>query len=314
MHCAYTRTAPMTSDTRPPRRVQGAALILSLASLVGCSRPGIVDHSRVLARVNGHPITRAALDYYLRVRSAAAPLPDTRAQARSLALNEMINTEVLAAAARQEHLEQDPDIHFALVQDHLNLLAHALVTRYLKRHPVTTAELAVAYRQHYRDGGVVEYRARHILVRTRAEASDIIRKLQHGASFRALARQYSEDTVSAQNGGELGWFTKDQMLPTFVLGVANLRRGEISPQPVRTEFGWHVVQLEGRRMASAPPFGKERRALYRTLVAQKITALVARLRANDHISVAPAITPEPPGHLQFAPSVPPPQRSTASGH
>ncbi|HET9122087.1 MAG TPA: peptidylprolyl isomerase, partial [Acidiferrobacteraceae bacterium] len=226
-------------------------LMLSFAALVGCSRTPNPDHSAVLARVNGRPITRAALDYYLRVRAAVAPLPVARGPARRLALDEMINTEVLADAARREHLNEDPDIHFALVQDRLNLLAHALVNRYLKQHPISSAELAVAYHQQYKDGGVVEYRARHILVRTRARAQQILQQLQQGARFGVLARKYSEDTVSADNGGELGWFTKDQMLPAFVAGVADLKPGEISPQPIRTEFGWHIVQLEGRRMAAA---------------------------------------------------------------
>lgn len=257
---------------------------LSLSLLQGCGRPGFVDHSAVLARVNGQPITEEAYEHYVQARNRYEPLPANRAKAREVVLNEMINTLLLVQEAEKLGLQKASSVHFRIAEQRDNILVNAALDRYFKQHPLTTAELRVAYTDQYRDGGQVEYRARHILVHTEAEAERLITELQQGAHFSALARKTSLDVSSAQDGGELGWFSRRQMLPAFVAGVAALKKGEISPTPVRTEFGWHVIQLEDERMTPAPSFSEARERLYRELKRKRMAQMMARLRAQARIS------------------------------
>lgn len=257
---------------------------LSLSLLQGCSRPGFVDRSTVLARVNGQPITEEAYEHYIQARNRYEPLPASRAKAREVVLNEMINTLLLVQEAEKLGLQKAPSVHFRIAEQRDNILVNADLDRYFKRHPLTTAELRVAYMDQYRDGGQVEYRARHILVHSAREARDLIAELHRGARFSVLARAKSLDVSSAQDGGELGWFSRRQMLPAFVSAVAGLKKGEITPVPVRTEFGWHVIQLEDERMTKAPSFSEARERLYRELKRKRVGQLVARLRAQARIT------------------------------
>jgi len=257
---------------------------VSLTLLQGCSRHGFIDRSVVLARVNGQPITEEDYEYYVRARNRYEPLPVNTTKAHAVVLNEMINTMLLVQDAKKLGLKNDPSVHFKIAQQRDNILVNAALDRYFKTHPLTTAELKVAYTKHYQDGGQVEYRARHILVHSKAQAEQIIAQLHSGADFSALARRVSLDVGSAQEGGELGWFTRRQMLPAFVAAVAALKKGEISAAPVRTEFGWHVIQLEDERMTPAPSFRDARERLYRDLKRKRIEQMMQRLRTQAHIT------------------------------
>ncbi|MHB1778037.1 MAG: peptidylprolyl isomerase [Acidimicrobiales bacterium] len=255
-----------------------------LLALPACSRTHFVDHSAVLVRVNGRAITEAGYQHYLRARNRVAPVPGNPGAVRATALKEMVNTVVLAQQARRLGLENDPSVHFEMMQQRDYILARALFRRYLARHPVTTAELMSAYRRTYSDRGQVEYRVRQIVVHSRARALAIIRALHAGARFPLLAKRYSLDPAAARNEGETGWFTADRIAPSFASAVAALRPGEVGPEPVRTEFGWHVVELQGERMVPPPSFASAEPSLERQLVRARLAALIARLRSRARIS------------------------------
>ncbi|MHB1515283.1 MAG: peptidylprolyl isomerase [Acidiferrobacteraceae bacterium] len=259
-------------------------IVGSLLLLQGCTRHRFVDHSAVLVRVNGRPITEEDYEYYARARNRVEPPSLNPAHARALALTEMTNTVILAEEARRLGMQNNPAVHFEIAQQRDYILARALVKRYLADHPVTRAQLKAAYAKKYRGRGQVEYRARQILVHSRTEAKRLIQELQHGARFSVLARRYSLDPGAAFNSGKLGWFTKGQMLPSFVSAVAALKQGEISPHPVRTEFGWHVVQLEAERMVPPPSLRKAGPALERRLIRSRIAQLIALQRAHARIT------------------------------
>lgn len=255
-----------------------------LLFLSACTRPHFIDHSVVLVRVDGHAITEADYQHYLRARDRIEPPPPGSKGEHAIALREMVNTVILAHQARRLGLQNDPSVHFELMQQRNYILAHALVARYLAQHPVTQAELAAAYRRTYSGRGQVQYRARQILVHSRRTALMLIQDLRHGAHFAVLARRYSLDPDARKSGGQLGWFTASRILPSFVAGVAALKPGEVSPRPLRTEFGWYVVQLEGERMVPPPSFASAEGSLDRRLVHAQLVNLIATLRARAHIS------------------------------
>jgi peptidyl-prolyl cis-trans isomerase C len=110
----------------------------------------------------------------------------------------------------------------------------------------------------------IEVRASHILVATEEEANDIIKQLEGGADFAAIAKEKSTDPSAKQNGGDLGYFTATEMVPEFSQAVFALEKGESTKAPVKSQFGWHVIKVEGVRTKGFPPFEqiKEQAARY----------------------------------------------------
>jgi peptidyl-prolyl cis-trans isomerase C len=129
-----------------------------------------------------------------------------------------------------------------------------------------------------------ELHARHILVAEESAARDLIAQLDEGADFAELARAHSSDG-SAQNGGDLGWFDKDMMVAPFGEEAAGLNVGAYTANPVQTRFGWHVIQLDGRRSATAPPLDEIRDEIAGFLQAQMIEAWVNELRGQATIEI-----------------------------
>ena len=122
-----------------------------------------------------------------------------------------------------------------------------------------------------------EVRARHILVKTKAEADGVIKALgAKGATFEAVAKEKSKDGSAAQ-GGDLGYFTKDMMVPEFAEAAFALKPGEVSKAPVQTQFGWHVIKVEDRRMAKAPPFEEVQPQLQAQLSREEVLSLFQNL-------------------------------------
>ncbi len=101
---------------------------------------------------------------------------------------------------------------------------------------------------------VEEVHARHILVKTEAEAKDIIKQLDKGADFEKLAKEKSTDPGSGESGGDLGYFTKDKMVPEFADVAFKLDKGKYTETPVHTQYGWHVIQVLDKRDQPLPPF------------------------------------------------------------
>jgi peptidyl-prolyl cis-trans isomerase C len=143
-----------------------------------------------------------------------------------------------------------------------------------------------------------EVHARHILVPTEAEAKEIEAELKNCADFAALAKQKSKDPGGAANGGDLGWFTKDQMVPEFADAAFKLDKGKIS-DPVHTKFGWHVIKVEDKRIKPTPTFDEVKPQLANYVAHRAQAELVDSLRKAAKIErldqPAAAVAPAAPG-------------------
>ena len=126
-------------------------------------------------------------------------------------------------------------------------------------------------------------RARHILVATEKEATDIEAKLQGGAKFEDLAKQYSLDG-SKDYGGDLGYFTAPEMVAEFSKATFALKQGEVS-KPVKTEYGWHIIRLDDRKMGAAQPFDQVKSAIRNVLVRNKVQAMLAGLQGTAKVEI-----------------------------
>ncbi|HEX7115638.1 MAG TPA: peptidylprolyl isomerase [Steroidobacter sp.] len=154
----------------------------------------------------------------------------------------------------------------------MNVLVDASVKKYLEAHPVEESELKPEYDRQVK-ALPREYHARHILVEDEASATAIIKEIEGGADFAKVAAKKSKDS-SGKNGGDLGWFTLDTMVPPFAEAVASLEPGQMTRQPVQSQFGWHVIKLEESRAASAPPFED---------VKEQVRALVQRRKLQTYL-------------------------------
>ena len=132
-----------------------------------------------------------------------------------------------------------------------------------------------------------EVHARHILVEKEDEAKAILADLKKGGDFLAIAKEKSKDPGSKETGGDLGYFTKDQMVPEFAEAAFKLDKGQIS-DPIKTQFGWHVLKVEDKRNKPVPEFEKVKDQIETFVVRKAQTDLVTKLRAEAKVEKIPA--------------------------
>ena len=198
-------------------------------------------------------------------------------------LDDLINMQLLADQAEKDGLQNDPDTVAQLHLLHEKVMADAEQQKFVKSFQPSDADLKTEYDTAVAAMDKTEYKARHILVASKEEGQQIIKKLKGGAKFEELAKTQSTDTGSKNNGGDLGWFTTSRMVKPFADAVVALKKGEITPEPVQTQFGWHVIQLEDTRDKTPPPFDQVKTQLTNQLIRKKLQAYVADLKKNAKI-------------------------------
>jgi peptidyl-prolyl cis-trans isomerase C len=206
----------------------------------------------VLAKVNGDPIRLSD------VQEAAQSLPQARSmppqQLLPVMLEQLIDAKALLLKAQAAGLDKDPEVQKAIKAAQERALESAYLTHTIRPQVSDEAVKAKYDAEYANKPGEEEIHARHILVPDEATAKKIIAQLQKGADFAKLSSQYSKDPGAAQQGGDLGFFKKGDMVPEFSDVAFSLKDNEISPTPVKTQFGYHVIQVLGRRTAPPPPF------------------------------------------------------------
>jgi len=221
-----------------------AALTLAVAA---CTPPS-PDKSAVLATVNGVPITEKDYENFLQLRQQRQAPDLDKAKEKQVVLDEMIERLLLAEYAEKKKLDQELEVYFVLKRVRENVLAQAAVRDTLKDTPITDEELKKRYEQEISGADKTEYKVRHILVKDEATAADVVKRLKAGAKFEALAKQKSIDTESAKKGGDLGeWITKEMVVPEFYAVLPELKKGQFTDKPVKSQYGYHVILLVDSR-------------------------------------------------------------------
>jgi peptidyl-prolyl cis-trans isomerase C len=235
-----------------------------------------------VAKVNGSPITRGFYDFYIKGVTGGKSPADLNAEQRGLALDNLIRAKVVAEQAVREGIDKSGDTAFMLELARLNVLQQAVEERYLKDRQPTEQELRAEYETQLASMPKTEYHARHILVATEQFAQKIIERLDKGEKFDALAKAESMDS-SKNNGGDLGWFSPQRMVPEFAAAVETLKPGEYTRKPVQTQYGWHVIQLLETRAVTPPPFETVRQRLVQVVQAKKFRAYQDELLRNAKV-------------------------------
>jgi peptidyl-prolyl cis-trans isomerase C len=229
-----------------------------------------------IAIVDGTPITHDAFDDYLKGLLRGKPATDVTPEEKNQVLDQMINMQLIAAQADKDGLDKDADVATRIALLRTQILADAAAQKYVKSNEPTDQELHAAY-----DAATdkTEYHASHILVATKEKAEQLIKKLKGGAKFEDVAKAESTDN-SKTNGGDLGWFTTARMVKPFGDAVKTLKKGEITPEPVQTQYGWHIIKLEDTRDA---PFDQMKTQLSSTIMQKKFAAYIDDLKKNAKI-------------------------------
>jgi peptidyl-prolyl cis-trans isomerase C len=212
-----------------------------------------------------------------------------------LLVNQLVDRQALLVAANAESLQKDPKVQAAMQAAANEKLENAYVQEKVGTQ-VTDATVQAEYNKDYAGKpGPQQVDARHILVKTQAEAEVIIKQLEHGADFAKLAVKDSIDP-GAKDGGELGWFSQNEMVPAFANAAFALKPGQYTKTPVQTQFGWHVILCEGKRTGPTPSLDDVKDQIRQDLADNAIKATLAAVRSKVKIQVfnpdgTPAQTP-----------------------
>ena len=232
------------------------------------------------AMVNGASIPQSRID--MRVKTAEAQgQPDTP-ELRKAVREDLINLEVLSQAAKKLGLDKDAEVKAQIEIAKQSILAGAFVQDFAKKNPINDDLLKKEYDNLKVSVGSKEYKARHILVETEAEAKDIISKLGKKTKFEKLATK-SKDVGSAERGGELDWAVPSNYVAPFSNAMTTLKKGEYTKEPVQSQYGWHIIQLDDVRDLKVPPFEELKGQLQQRLQQQSVQNEVAELRAKSKI-------------------------------
>ena len=256
-------------------KIHQALPCAALALLAACSKGGPTADTtkpadKPVATVNGTPISRAMFEYYAK-NTAGKPASELTPEQRAQLLDNLIRGEIIAEEAVKEGLDKTTDTASLLQLSRLEILQQAGATHYLDDKKPTDAELKAEYDAQVAGMPKTQYHARHILVASQDAAQKIIDQLKKGAKFEDLAKKDSIDS-SKEQGGELGWFTPSNMVKPFADAVVSLKKGEITPVPVQSQYGWHVIQLEDTRDTPVPPLEQVKDRVAQLVEAKKFRA------------------------------------------
>jgi peptidyl-prolyl cis-trans isomerase C len=234
-----------------------------------------------LAVVNGKPVPSSRAD--LMIKQITAQGQQDTPELRNMVKDELINREILVQEADKLGLSAKPEVKTQIDIARQSILIRALVADYLKKNPVKDADVKAEYDKYKAQAGDKEYHVRHILVDKEEDAKSIIAKLKGGAKFEDLAKQYSKDPGSAQNGGDLDWATPSAFVKPFSDAMVSMQKGQLLDTPVKTQFGYHVIRLDDVRPAKIPAFDEVKPQIVEALQQKKLQAYQQQLRAKATI-------------------------------
>ncbi|MDO9392541.1 MAG: peptidylprolyl isomerase [Methylotenera sp.] len=237
-----------------------------------------------VATVNGKPIKQSVYDYIAKDATARGQKIDD--QVKGAITNKLIDSEIVYQEAQKLGLDKQPDYVAREELSRRELLTSAYLQDFVKKNPISDADSKAAYEEYKKAYGDKEYSARHILVKTEAEAQEIIAKLGKGGDFAKIAKEKSLDPGSKEKGGDLGWFSPATMVKPFSDAVATLKKGGITSAPIQTQFGWHVIKLVDTRASQPLAYDKVKEGLQKNLQQRNLEKMMTELRAKAKVDIS----------------------------
>jgi peptidyl-prolyl cis-trans isomerase C len=266
---------------------------LSLGFMLAVSPAALAQADKVVARVNGIAITERDLGYAAEdLGERLAQVPE--AKRRDEMINYLVDLKLGAKAAADAKIGEGADFTARLAY----LRDKVLLEEYINREAKKTATPEAARKLYDETLKSLppeeEVNARHILVEDEAQAKAVVERLKKGEDFAKVAAELSKDPGSGKEGGSLGWFSKERMVPEFAEAAFKLEKGKVS-EPVKSQFGWHVIRLEDRRTKPQPEFEAVKPQIDQYLERKAQQDIILALRGNAKVERLdqPAATPEP---------------------
>ena len=228
-------------------------------------------------------------------------------------IERLIDARLIVNAGRKENLQNEAEVRRRVAAYEERVIQEAYLIRRIETE-VTDDKLRQRFEQALKDSPPKpQIHARHILVRTETQARDILAQLAKGKDFAALAGELSVDPSGKQNGGDLGFFSAEEMVPEFAKAAFALKDGETTKEPVKSQFGWHIIRVEGRR-ESLPTFEESKEQIQAEVSQEVVKKLVASLREGAKVekfgpdglaATAPAAPAAPAAPPAATPAAPP---------
>ena len=234
----------------------------------------------VVAKVNGKTITEADMRLAeAELGSDLGSLPEVTK--RRVLAEFLIENQLFADAAEAQKLATGADYDERMQYWRRRSLRDLYFDKTVK-DSVSDAEAKKFYDAQVGSAKPEEVRARHILVESKEKARELFEKVAYGTDFAELAKQHSKDPGSKDQGGDLGYFSKGQMVPQFEEAAFKLQKGEVS-QPFETQFGWHIIKVDDKRTGQAVPFDTVKERIVGAIIHQKAQQVAGDLRAKAKI-------------------------------
>jgi peptidyl-prolyl cis-trans isomerase C len=235
-----------------------------------------------VAIVNGKAVPKTRVDAFLKQIQAQATAqgqqlpPDLDQRVR----DKVVLDEIFAQEAEKRGLAGTPEYKAQMEQARQAVLSQALFSSFVKGNTVTDADVKAEYEKFKAQSAGTEYRARHILVEKEDEAKALIAQIKGGASFEELAKKNSKDPGSGANGGDLDFAAPSSYVPEFSQAMVKLKKGEMTQEPVKSQFGYHIIKLDDTREAQFPPLDDVKGQLKQRMEQQRLAAFRDEVRAK----------------------------------
>ena len=280
--------------------------VVSLLALTACNSRDAAQSSApskegVAATVNGSPIRESLVEMMLKQRSNLGRT--VSAEQRNAFIDRLAMQLIIAQEAVKKGMDKSTEITDQIELGRQSVLVNAFVADYLKNNTVSDDMAKEEYEKIKAQMAGTEYKARHILVEKEADAKDIIAKLKKNPkAFDALAKEKSKDPGSKAKGGDLGWFDPRAMVPEFGAAVAKLGKGKFTEEPVKSQFGYHVILMEDSRAKEMQPFEQIKSALTQQMQQKNLQKVFDELKAKSKIEITQAPASAPAAEAKSAPA------------
>jgi peptidyl-prolyl cis-trans isomerase C len=234
--------------------------------------------------VNGKAIPKTQLDKLVQ-KSNQPDNPQVREQAREM----LVTRELILQEANNRGVMQKESVRDQLEQSKMGVLVAAVFEDFVEREGVSESELKAAYDQVKVQYTGKEYHVEHILVEKEQDAKAITAQIKAGGNFEQIAKEKSKDPGSAPNGGDLGWVSDKALVPEFSKAMVQLKKGQTTDKPIKTQFGWHIIKLDDVRDVKPPSMEEIKDQLKQMITADqnwqkaKFAELMQKLRAKAKI-------------------------------
>lgn len=247
------------------------------------------DNSELIAIVNGKDITSDTLASV--VDMAKRQRPGEEVDEKAL-LDDLIATELARQEADKAGFSEREDIKARVENFADKLILNTWMQEKANALEISEEDIQAAYEERIANMPRHEYKARHILVKTESEGKALIEELKTGKDFAELAKEKSTGP-SGPTGGDLGWFKPESMVKPFAEAVVGMDPGRVTPAPVETQFGWHVIKLEEKRDVKLPEMENMKPQLKRQLEQSKMLEYMKALRAEADVKILYKEKPAP---------------------